>query len=50
MLSLGSSKEWPEAMRLITGSPSFDTDAILKYFSPLEEWLKLQNRGHKVGW
>ena len=49
MLSLGSSKPWPEAMKLMTGSPKMDAGALMEYFKPLLEWLRKQN-GNDFGW
>jgi len=52
MLSMGSSRPWPEAMRAITGQDSMDASAIREYFKPLEDWLIEQNKksGEEPGW
>ena len=50
MLSMGSSKPWPEAMELLTGQRAMDAGALMEYFQPLTDWLKEQNKGHPVGW
>ncbi len=50
MLSLGSSKPWPEAMKVLTGEEKADASAIIDYFQPLIEWLKQQNAGQKLEW
>ena len=50
MLSLGQSKPWPEAMRVMTGQPDFKTDALFNYFKPLRDWLEEQNEGEIKGW
>ncbi len=50
MLELGASKPWPEALYAMTGSRELDASAILEYFTPLQAWLKDQNKGAKCGW
>ncbi|XP_062548667.1 angiotensin-converting enzyme-like [Armigeres subalbatus] len=52
MLSLGSSKPWPDAMEILTGERKMSADAILEYFQPLYEWLVEENKflGAHVGW
>jgi len=50
LLSLGSSKPWPEALEAMTGTRSMDASAILEYFSPLRTWLAEQNKGQTCGW
>ena len=50
MLSLGQSKPWPEAMRVMTEQPDFKTDALFNYFQPLRDWLEEQNEGEIKGW
>ena len=50
MLSLGSSKPWPEAMEVITGQRDFLAAPLLEYFLPLAQWLEEQNQGEYVGW
>jgi peptidyl-dipeptidase A len=52
MLSMGSSKPWPEAMQVLTGEPKMDITALLEYFKPLEKWLVEFNtkNGVHVGW
>ena len=52
MLTLGASKPWKEAMKVMTGEPRMDTDAIREYFAPLEQWLRIENKknGVTVGW
>ena len=51
---MGASRPWPEVLKLINGgSPSnlMDTDAIIEYFQPLEQWLTVQNgREGLEGW
>ncbi|XP_033643281.1 angiotensin-converting enzyme-like [Asterias rubens] len=52
MLSLGSSKPWPDAMEAITGQRLMTADAINAYFAPLKTWLEETNEknGEKIGW
>ena len=50
MLSLGSSRPWPEAMQVMTGQRDMDASAILEYFRPLTDWLKEQNEGQDLDW
>ena len=50
MLSLGASKPWPEAMKVISGEDKADASALLEYFAPLRTWLKEQNKGQTCGW
>jgi hypothetical protein len=53
MLSLGSSKHWTHALKLLTGEDSIKADAILEYFQPLHDWLIAENAKHpneRVGW
>ena len=52
MLSMGSSKPWPEAMRAITGQDKMDASAFREYFKPLEDWLMAKNKelGEPIGW
>ncbi|XP_060524436.1 angiotensin-converting enzyme-like [Cylas formicarius] len=52
MLSMGSSKPWPDAMEVITGQRSMDASGLLEYFKPLQEWLEEENARNNVtvGW
>ena len=52
MMKLGSSKPWPEALELITGSKEMDATAIRDYFAPLEKWLVAKNKekNNQCGW
>ncbi|XP_014676342.1 PREDICTED: angiotensin-converting enzyme-like, partial [Priapulus caudatus] len=51
-LQLGSSKPWPEAMTMLTGQDKMDASALIEYFKPLTDWLKLYNSENDVpvGW
>jgi peptidyl-dipeptidase A len=50
MLSLGSSKPWPEALKAATGEDQLDASAMVEYFGFLLEWLKDENKEEKCGW
>lgn len=52
VLKLGSSKPWPEAMRLMMGKPDMSAESLLKYFKPLTDWLIETNtkNGETLGW
>ena len=52
MLKLGSSKPWPDAMEVITGQRNMDAQSLMRYFAPVYEWLKEENKrsGEYVGW
>lgn len=52
MLSLGSSKPWPDAMEVLTNNRKMEATAILEYFAPLYEWLVKTNNdnGVEIGW
>lgn len=52
MLSMGSSKPWPEAMEALTGQRRMYAGALLEYFQPLQDWLIKTNlkNGAYVGW
>ena len=40
---MGSSRPWPEVMKVLTGQEKMDASTISQYFAPLEEWLKAKN-------
>ena len=50
MLALGSSKPWPEALEVVTGSRQMDAQPMIEYFEPLSKWLAEQNKGRTCGW
>lgn len=52
MLSIGSSKPWPDALEVLTGTRKMNAGAILEYFKPLEDWLMVRNKelDAHVGW
>ena len=43
MLTLGQSRPWPEALKVLTGEDKMDATAMLDYFAPLKAWLDAQN-------
>jgi peptidyl-dipeptidase A len=53
ILSSGSSRPWPEVIRIMTRGRTDKLDArpLLEYFKPLIMWLNVQNRDESlVGW
>ncbi|CAF1281478.1 unnamed protein product [Rotaria sordida] len=52
MLAMGASKSWPEILENFTGENKLESQAILDFFQPLYNWLKMENlaRGYPVGW
>ncbi len=52
MLKLGASRPWPEALEAVCGTRRMSAAAILRYFQPLHDWLRAENRknGVRVGW
>lgn len=52
MLTMGTSKPWPDAMEVMTGQRQLDASALLEYFKPMEEWLLKTNQelGVQIGW
>lgn len=50
MLTMGSSKPWPDALEVFTGSREISGEAMIAYFQPLLVWLQQQNRGRQCGW
>ncbi len=50
MLAEGSSQPWQKTLETLTGSEQLDASAVLEYFAPLQEWLRLQNEGRSCGW
>lgn len=47
MLKLGSSKDWPEALEMLTGTRKMTSEPLVEYFEPLMTWLKKENEGEK---
>jgi peptidyl-dipeptidase A len=50
MLEMGQSREWPDALEVLTGERRMDAAGLLEYFAPLQRWLDEQNRGQPSGW
>jgi len=50
MLSMGSSRPWPDALQAFTGTREISGKPMLEYFAPLQAWLQQQNRGKRCGW
>ena len=50
MMALGMSRPWPDALELVIGERQMDGTALLDYFAPLLEWLRVQNQGRTCGW
>lgn len=52
MLAKGNSKPWSEILEEFTGENQLDSSAMLDYFQPLYQWLKMENlaRGYPIGW
>lgn len=52
ILELGSSKPWPDVLEVITGQRNMDAGPLLRYFAPIHDWLKEENKknGEYVGW
>jgi peptidyl-dipeptidase A len=50
MLEMGTSKPWPEELKVLTGEDKMDAGAMLDYFAPLKKWLDEQNKGVNGEW
>ena len=50
MLEMGTSKPWPDELKVLTGQDKMDAGAMLEYFAPLKTWLDEQNKGQHEGW
>ena len=50
MLSMGSSKPWPDALEAFTGTREMSGKSLVRYFAPLTKWLQKQNKGATCGW
>lgn len=50
MMEMGASKPWPDALQAFTGTRQMDGGAMLRYFAPLQKWLKQENKGKTCGW
>lgn len=53
ILKVGKAKHWKDAIRILTKGQTdrLSIEPMLKYFHPLESWLKVQNRDESIiGW
>lgn len=50
MLKLGKSEPWTLALKNVVGTTTMDVKPLLKYFEPLFNWLKEENKNSFVGW
>ena len=50
MMQMGASRPWPQALDVLIREDRMDASAILDYFKPLHDWLKIQNQGKTCGW
>jgi peptidyl-dipeptidase A len=50
VLKLGSSKPWPEQLRLLTGSPHMSAKPLIEYFAPLIKYIDQQIKNETIGW
>ncbi|XP_036407894.1 angiotensin-converting enzyme-like [Megalops cyprinoides] len=50
VLSVGSSKPWPDVLQEALGTNKMDAGPLMNYFSPITQWLQEQNKGETLGW
>ncbi|KAL4660481.1 angiotensin-converting enzyme [Arapaima gigas] len=50
VLKAGSSKPWTEILMEALGTNKMDASALMKYFQPIIDWLKVQNKNETLGW
>jgi len=52
MLAMGRSQPWRDALEVLTGEREFKASALIRFFAPLQEWLKRDNEAHgqTPGW
>ena len=50
MLSLGQSQPWQDALEAIIDERELSGRSMLNYYSPLKDWLDVQNEGRVCGW
>ncbi|KJE96339.1 zinc-dependent metallopeptidase [Capsaspora owczarzaki ATCC 30864] len=50
MLALGSSKSWPEALEVLTGTQQISVEPMIAFFQPLLDWLETENDGQVCTW
>uniref|UniRef100_A0A8C9T065 Angiotensin-converting enzyme n=1 Tax=Scleropages formosus TaxID=113540 RepID=A0A8C9T065_SCLFO len=50
VLKAGSSRPWREVLMEAVGTGEMDASALMKYFQPITEWLKMENKNETLGW
>lgn len=50
ILQAGSSEPWPVVLQEAIGTNKLDANALMKYFDPIIQWLKIQNVNETLGW
>jgi len=52
MLAMGNSQSWEDILYSLTGENKLESKAILEFFEPLHNWLKMENlrKGYPIGW
>ncbi|KAF5290987.1 hypothetical protein FQA39_LY14518 [Lamprigera yunnana] len=52
MMQLGSSKDWSETLKILTGKSYINTKPLLNYYQPIYKWLKQYVETHNLplGW
>lgn len=50
ILQAGSSKPWPEVLKEAIGTNKLDANSLMKYFTPIIDWLVKQNVNETLGW
>ncbi|XP_011602426.2 angiotensin-converting enzyme [Takifugu rubripes] len=50
ILQAGSSKPWPEVLQDAIGVNKLNASALMEYFKPITDWLKMQNVNETLGW
>ena len=47
MLALGASMHWSKALEMLTRDSEIKADSLVKYFQPLTDWLKDENKKYQ---
>jgi peptidyl-dipeptidase A len=50
MLEMGQSREWRDALEVVTGERRMSARGLLEYFAPLQRWLDEQDPSVPSGW
>ncbi|XP_060075065.1 uncharacterized protein LOC132554771 [Ylistrum balloti] len=50
MLESGRSLQWQDILEMLTDQRRMNASSLVRYFEPLYDWLKDQNKGQTVGW